>query len=291
VDASRAGRYSRAMSRTVSVVGAGRVGAALAAALKRAGWPVAAVSCRGAAAAKRAAKFVGAPAMTAREAAARGDVVLVCVPDDALAAVAREIAPAVRRGALVVHTAGALSSDALAPVRRRGARAASLHPLMTFPTAAKGLAGIRGAHFFFEGDRGTGPLLRSLVRAIGGVPFPVSKHGKALYHAGAVLACNDVVALLADAFGLFAAAGIPEKEARAALGPLVRRTVDNVLSLGAARALTGPVARGDAGTVGRHLASMRGPARETYRILGLATLRLARLPAARRAAVAKVLKS
>ncbi|MEK7465952.1 MAG: Rossmann-like and DUF2520 domain-containing protein [Planctomycetota bacterium] len=277
------------MSRTVSVVGAGRVGAALGAALKRAGWRVAAVSCRGAASAKRAARFVGAPSTSAREAAARGDVVIVAVPDDALAAVAREIAPAVRGGAVIVHTAGALSSDALAAVRRRGARAASLHPLMTFPTAAKGLAGIRGAHFFHEGDRGTAPLLRSLVRAIGGVPVAVSKRGKVLYHAGAVLACNDLVALLADAFGLFATAGVREKKTRAALGPLIRRTVENVLALGPARALTGPVARGDAETVALHLAALRGPARETYRVLGLATLRLAGLSAPRRARLARLL--
>jgi len=277
------------MGRTVSVVGAGRVGAALGAALNRAGWRVAAVSCRGMASAKRAARFVGAPATTAREAAARGDVVIVAVPDDALAAVAREIAPAVRRGALVVHTAGALSSDALAAVRRRGARAASLHPLMTFPTAAKGLSGMRGAHFFYEGDRGTAPLLRSLVRAIGGVAVPVSKRGKALYHAGAVLACNDLVALLADAFGLFAAAGIPENKTRAALGPLVRSTIENVLTLGPARSLTGPIARGDAGTIARHLAALRGPARETYRVLGLSALRLARLPDGLRGRLARLL--
>ncbi len=277
------------MGRSVAIVGAGRVGAALGRALKRAGWRVAAVGGRGTAATRRAARWVGAPAVSARAAAGMADVVIVAVPDDAVAAVARDIAPAVRRGALVVHTAGALSSEALASVRRRGARAASLHPLMTFPTAAKGLAGIRGAHFFFEGDRGTGPALRALVRAIGGVPVAVSKRGKELYHAGAVLACNDLVALLAEAFGLFESAGIGEGAARAALGPLIRRTVENVLALGPSRALTGPVARGDAGTIARHLAALRGPARDTYRVLGLATLRLARLPAAKRRAIEKLL--
>lgn len=277
------------MGRSVAIVGAGRVGTALGMALARAGWRVAAVGGRGTAATRRAARLVGVPAMGARDAAARADVVIVAVPDDAVAAVARDIAPAVKRGTIVVHTAGALSSDALAAVRRRGARAASMHPLMTFPSAAKGLAGIRGASFFFEGDRGAAPVLRALIRSIDGVPVAVSKRGKALYHAGAVLACNDLVALLAEAFGLFRSAGIAEAPARKALGPLIRRTVENVLSMGPARALTGPVARGDAGTIARHLAALRGPARDAYRVLGLATLRLARLPAVKRRAIATLL--
>ncbi len=291
MDVPRGRRYSRGMGRSVAIVGAGRVGTALGMALKRAGWRVAAVGGRGTAATRRAARQLGAPAVSAREAAGLADLVIVAAPDDAVAAVARDIAPAVKRGTIVVHTAGALSSDALAAVRRRGARAASMHPLMTFPTAAKGLAGIRGAHFFFEGDRGTAPVLRALVRSIGGVPVAVSKRGKALYHAGAVLACNDLVALLAEAFGLFGSAGIAEAPARAALGPLIRRTVENVLALGPARALTGPVARGDAGTIARHLAALRGPARESYRVLGLVTLRLARLPAPKRRAIAGLLSA
>ncbi|MCE9582870.1 MAG: DUF2520 domain-containing protein [Planctomycetes bacterium] len=274
----------------VAIIGAGRVGSALGAALKRAGWPVVAVAARTAASARRAAKFVGAPAMEVRQAAALAKLVLVTVPDDAVAGVARELVGPVKRGAVVAHTSGALSSDALAAVRRSGARAASVHPLMTFPTPAKGLAALRGAHFFFEGDRGSSPLLRRMILAVGGVPVPVSKRGKALYHAGAVLACNDLVALLAEAFALFRQAGIPGKKAAGALGPLVRRTVENVLALGPARALTGPVARGDAGSVARHLKALHGPVREIYRVLGLSTLRLARLSPGRRRVLESLLR-
>ncbi|MCC6742108.1 MAG: DUF2520 domain-containing protein [Planctomycetia bacterium] len=277
------------MREAVSIIGAGRVGAALGAGLRRAGWPVVAVGGRGTAATRRGARFVGAPAASARAAAAAADIVIVAVPDDAVAATAREIAPALRRGAVVLHTAGALSSDALSPVRRRGARAASLHPLMTFPTPGRGLAALRGAHVFVEGDRGTRPLLHRLVRNLGAVPVDVSKRGKVLYHAGAVLACNALVALLADAFALFSAAGIPERRALAALGPLVRTTVENVLALGPARALTGPVARGDARTVARHLAALHGRHRDVYAALGRSTLAIARLPISSRRALAALL--
>lgn len=274
----------------MAVVGAGRVGSALARALARAGWPVVAVACRTAASARRAARFTGAPAMEAGDAAALGRLVLVAVPDDQVAVAAREIAPRVQRGAVVAHTSGVLSSDALAPVRRRGARAASLHPLMTMPSPSAGAAALPGTHFFHEGDRGTGPVLRAMAKALGGIPVSVSRRGKALYHAGAVLACNDLVALLDAAFGLFGLAGVPAPRARAALAPLVRRTVENVLALGPARALTGPVARGDAGTVARHLAALRGRPREIYLSLGRATLDLARIPRSRRAALARLLE-
>lgn len=275
----------------MAVVGAGKVGSALAKALARAGWPVVAVACRTAASARRASRFTGAPAMSAGEAAARGRLVLMAVPDDLVSVAAREIAPRVQRGAVVAHTSGVLSSDALAPVRRRGARAASLHPLMTMPSPAAGAASLPGTRFFHEGDRGTAPVLRAMVRALGGIPIAVSRGGKALYHAGAVLACNDLVALLDAAFRLFGRAGVPGRRARAALAPLVRRTVENVLALGAARALTGPVARGDAGTVARHLAVLRGRPRELYLALGRATLDLARLPRPRRAALARLLEN
>jgi predicted short-subunit dehydrogenase-like oxidoreductase (DUF2520 family) len=229
--------------------------------------------------------------MPAREAASLGEVVIVAVADDDLSTAAREIARAVRPGALVLHTSGAVGSEALASVRRRGARAASLHPLMTFPTPKAGLSALRGASFFYEGDPGTAPALRSLVRALGGAPVPLDRRAKTLYHAGAVLACNALVALLAEAFGLFRDAGIPERAARASLGPLVRRTVENVLASGPAAALTGPVARGDLRTVRRHLAALRGLPREVYRALGAATLRLARLPRARRTALARLFRS
>jgi predicted short-subunit dehydrogenase-like oxidoreductase (DUF2520 family) len=273
----------------VSIVGSGRVGSALGRALRKAGWPVVAVATRTVASGKGASQFVGAPAMSAGDAAAAAKLVIVAVPDDAVAAVAREIAPRVRRGATVLHTSGALTSDALAPVRRRGARAASLHPLMTVPDPERGARALKGAWFFHEGDPGTAPVLRALVRALGGRAVPVRRAGKILYHAGAVLACNDLTALLDAAFRCFARAGISERTARAALGPLVRATRGNALLLGPRRALTGPVARGDAGTLARHLRALPPDDRALYRALAIATARLAPLPPARRRAILKIL--
>lgn len=274
----------------VAVIGAGRVGAGFALALRRAGRPVASVSSRTAAGARRAARLAGAPALPPAAAAARAGVILLSVPDDAIRAAARALAPSVRRGTVVAHTAGALSSDALAVLRRRGARTASLHPLMTFPTPDRGAAALPGSFVFLEGHPAAVRALSALVRSVGAIPVRVPRTGKVLYHAGAVLACNALVALLAEAFALFRAAGIPAGTTRRALGPLVRRTVDNVFALGPARALTGPVARGDAGTVARHLAALPPAPRATYLALARATLRIARIPPRPRAALASALR-
>jgi predicted short-subunit dehydrogenase-like oxidoreductase (DUF2520 family) len=208
-------------------------------------------------------------------------LVLLTVPDEAIAAVCGELAAAgaLRPGAIVAHCSGALGSDALAAARDRcGCAVGSLHPLQTFPSPDEGVRRFDGTYCFIEGDPPAVETLERFAAAIGGVPVRIAPQAKPLYHAAAVMACNALAALLDAAEALAAAAGIDRETFRAAMAPLVRATVDNVLSTGPAAALTGPVARGDVRTVRGHLAALAGVDAgldRLYRAAGRRTVALA----------------
>ncbi|MFI5207879.1 MAG: Rossmann-like and DUF2520 domain-containing protein [Gemmatimonadales bacterium] len=226
----------------------------------------------------------------------RADVVLLAVRDDALGTLVRELARgAPRRGQLYMHLSGALTSRVLAPLRKHGARVGSFHPLMTVARNPKQAAAqFRGATFALEGDAAAVRAGRLLARALGGVPVLVRASARPAYHAGAVFASNFVVALLAAAEDLLVRCGMTRRAARGALAPLARATVECAAALGPVAALTGPIARGDALTVGRHLAALDRDTRELYVALGRKTLALARkggLPVGKARAVAKELGS
>jgi predicted short-subunit dehydrogenase-like oxidoreductase (DUF2520 family) len=241
----------------IAVIGAGAAGVAVARALRRSGWPVAAVCRRNAARAKAAARLVGggARAFTDAVRAARGaDLVVLAVRDGEIARVAASLAErgAVAPGALVVHLAGAVPSTALAPLRAAGARTAALHPL---PTFAGGDAAVPGVYWFHEGDARA--ECAALVRRLGGRFRSIDPARKAVYHAAAVAASNYLVAVADLATRMATAAGVPPKDALRALLPLIRGTVRNLEREGLPGALTGPVARGDAATVARHRKALR----------------------------------
>jgi predicted short-subunit dehydrogenase-like oxidoreductase (DUF2520 family) len=264
----------------IGFVGAGRAGGALARALAAAGWPVVAVASRTPASAERlAAQVSGARALAGAQAVAEvADLVFLMVPDAAIAEVAAAVAW--RPGQAVVHASGADSLAPLAPAARGGALIGSLHPLQTFAApAAEPLAPFQGITCALEGDSALLPRLEALVLALGARPLRLPPEAKALYHASAVLAANYLVTLLHLAADLWQEFGVPEREATAALLPLVRGAVANVAAHGAGPALTGPIARGDHATVARHLAALGAERPETlatYRVLGEATLALAR---------------
>jgi predicted short-subunit dehydrogenase-like oxidoreductase (DUF2520 family) len=232
----------------LALVGPGRAGRAVSGALAVAGWSAGAVVGRG-----------DDPA-----AAAGSDLVVVAVPDGAVSAVAEALVPHVGAHTLVVHLSGALGVEALAALAAAPCRVGALHPLQTLAGAPDDAARLRGTWFAVEGD----PEVAELARACGGHPFAVGD--RARYHATAVVASNHLVALLGQAERLAAGAGVPV----AALWPLVERTVENVRERGAAAALTGPVARGDADTVARHLAALPADELATYRALAREALRL-----------------
>lgn len=232
--------------RSVRVVGPGRAGGALSLALAAAGWSVAEPVRRG---------------DDAGGAAGGVDLLVIATPDDAVAAVAAAVRPV--PSTVVAHLAGSLGLDVLAPHPRR----ASVHPLVPIPDAATGARRLAGAWCAVAGD----PVAREVVAAVGGRPVDVADADRAAYHAAAVVASNHLVALLGQAERVASLAGVP----LAAYLDLARATVDNVAELGPAAALTGPVARGDAATVARHLAALPDDERPAYVAMAAAAARLA----------------
>jgi predicted short-subunit dehydrogenase-like oxidoreductase (DUF2520 family) len=241
----------------VSVVGAGRVGTALAVLLRRAGHTVTAASGREATVARVAKHLPGVPVVAPAEAAGRGDVILLAVPDDALEQVAVELAEAsaFRTNAWAVHVSGAVGLDVLAPALAAGARRLAIHPLQTVPDVEGAIDRIPGSAVAVTADEEVGAVLgERLARDVGGRPFRLADERRPLYHAAAVFASNYVVTAAGVAEELLREAGVPDPAA--ALLPLARASLDNVARLGPAAALTGPAVRGDAGTVARNLEAL-----------------------------------
>lgn len=208
---------------TVALIGAGRLGTALAAALRAAGHPVEGPAGRGQ--------------------APRADAAILCVPDAEIGAAAAAVAGSAR---YVGHTSGATPLSALAPA---GAEAFGLHPLQTFAPGA-GPEAFAGSGCAVAGETGDAlALARGLAERVGMRPFELHDADRAAYHAAASVASNFLVTLEAAAERLALGAGLEEAEARSLLAPLVRSTVENWAELGPDRALTGPVARGDDATV------------------------------------------
>ena len=268
--------------KAVVVLGAGKVGTAVARLLSEAGLPIAAATTRSTATAELAASRTGAQAGTDNAAeAAKGDIVLVTVNDDSVASVVAEVAAAggFRLGQLVVHMSGALPLSVLSPAAKVGALIGCAHPLQSFATAEDASCMMRGSTFGITPGPGALEALEALVEVLGGRPVLVGDEDKAVYHAAAVMASNYLVAVEDMAVRLLVTAGFDEASALRALQPLVSGTVDNVSTLGTTSALTGPIVRGDVDTVRAHVEALRGlPDGELrlYCALGCHTLEIAR---------------
>jgi predicted short-subunit dehydrogenase-like oxidoreductase (DUF2520 family) len=244
----------------VGVIGAGPVGGALARALAARGAKVACVTSRTAAHAETLATAIpGCMAVaSADEVSAETDTILVAVPDDAIATVAA--GTHWRAGQLVIHLSGAQGADALAAAAAQRARVAALHPLMTFPRMAEPpaldaiLKRLAGCAWAFEAqDEQSIEDVEAIARALGGHAIRLTAADRAPYHLAAVLASNYVVTLLAAAVQLWGTFGADPETALAALLPLTRASVEHLAALGLPAALTGPIARGDIGTLQTHL--------------------------------------
>ena len=264
----------------VAVVGAGRAGTAVAALLARAGHRIVATSGRAGTEPRVRRVRPGVPVIDAPAAAGAAELIVIGTPDDAIHETAAAIASAgtLRSGAWVVHLSGALGLDALEPVVRVGTRRLAIHPLQTFPDVETAIARIPGCSVAVTAEDGDGSALgERLAREIGGVPFPLADERRPLYHAAAVFASNYLVTTSAIAEALLSAAGVPDPAF--ALSPLRRASLENVERLGAAAALTGPAARGDAGTVRRNLEALKQDAPEligAYVAMARAALDVAR---------------
>lgn len=281
----------------VVVVGAGRVGTAVAVLLRAAGHDLVAVAGREATRERAAAHLPGVPVMTVEEAVPLGELVLLGVPDDLLASLVVDLAAAgsFREGQWVAHVSGAAGLGVLSPACAAGTRRLALHPLQTFPDVEHALASIPGCAAAVTADEEEGFALgERLARDLGARPFRLANDMRPLYHAAAVFASNYLVAVSGAAARLFAEAGVPEPVA--AMLPLQMATLANVGALGPAAALTGPAVRGDAGTVAANLEALAAHERglvPAYVVLCRLALDLAegggRLSAERRASVEEVL--
>lgn len=261
----------------VGVIGAGRVGAVLAAALARAGHHVVAVAAVSKASRDRAAALVPTAAIRpADEVAAAAQLLVLAVPDDALADLVRGLraSDVVRRGALVAHTSGAHGVEVLEPLHEAGALPLALHPVMTFTGTDVDLLRLDGACFGVTTLEEFRPVAEALVIEMGAEPVWIAEELRATYHAALAFGANNLITLVSQAADLLTRAGVPAPQRM--LGPLLGAALDNALRHGD-RALTGPVARGDAGTVASHLRAIRTYAPEA----AAAYVELSRLTALR----------
>ncbi|MGW7490841.1 Rossmann-like and DUF2520 domain-containing protein [Streptomyces sp. NPDC054786] len=242
---------------TVGVVGAGRVGPALAVSLQLAGHRPVAVSGVSDASVRRAAELLpDVPLVTPAEVLARADLVLLTVPDDALADLVSGLAEtgAVRPGQLLVHTSGRYGTAVLHPATRAGALPLALHPAMTFTGTSVDVQRLAGCSFGVTSPDELRMAAEALVIEMGGEPEWIAESARPLYHAALAIGANHLVTLVAQSMDLLRDAGVQAPDRM--LGPLLGAALDNALRSGDA-ALTGPVARGDAGTVAAHIAELR----------------------------------
>ncbi|MCX4958976.1 Rossmann-like and DUF2520 domain-containing protein [Streptomyces virginiae] len=241
----------------VGVVGAGRVGPALACALQQAGHRPVAVSGVSDTSVRRAARMLpDVPLVPPAQVLELADLVLLTVPDDALPLLVEGLAEtgAVRPGQLLVHTSGRYGTSVLDPARRAGALPLALHPAMTFTGTEVDVQRLAGCSFGVTAPEELRLAAEALVIEMGGEPEWIAEENRPLYHAALALGANHLVTLVAQSMELLAKAGVEHPDRM--LGPLLGAALDNALRSGDA-ALTGPVARGDAGTVAAHVSELR----------------------------------
>ena len=243
----------------IAIVGAGNLGSALARALHGAGYRISEIVYRGSGRRQRARQLaarVHSRAVALPQARLPADVVWLCVPDSQIAGCARELAGMAEwRGKVALHPSGALASDELQALRRRGAAVAAAHPLMTF--VRRSSPSMAAVPFAIEGDVAAVCAARRMVRDLEGESFAVRRQDKALYHAWGAFASPLLIALLATAERVAMAAGVRSPHAaRQRMLPILQQTLRNYAMLGPARAFSGPLVRGDVATVRRHLLAL-----------------------------------
>jgi predicted short-subunit dehydrogenase-like oxidoreductase (DUF2520 family) len=286
------------MARTISIVGAGRVGQTLARRLRQLGWRIGAVVTQSKKTSQAAVRAIGGGTPHARltRHALAADVLLVTTPDGALENVAKALANfrgENYRGKIALHTSGAFDRRVLAPLARRGVSTGSLHPMQTF--SGRGTPQLKGVIFAVEGDRAARRMAQEIARALGGVPVAIRGNLKPAYHAAGALVAGHGLALVEAATQTLTGLGFSRRRALQALLPLMRQMLDNYERLGPRAAWTGPISRGDFSTVAKHGQALRRYPREfrdSYAALSLLAARvLSKNPAATRKKILRALKN
>ena len=238
--------------------------------------------------ARRLARKLGARVASLQAAALDAGIIWFCVPDSQIAAAATDLSGQNWKGKVALHSSGVLSSDELEVLRERGTRVASVHPLMTF--VKKSQPDLHGVPFAVEGDAVAVRRAKKMVSDLGGNSFRIRTQNKIAYHAFATMICPLLVSLLAAAEKAAALAGISPSVARRRMMPILKQTLSNYKKLGPASSFSGPIVRGDAATIVRHLESLQsiGDVGSVYVALAGAALR--NLPTLNREEIAVLLQ-
>lgn len=262
----------------IGIIGAGTVGTALAVRLRMKGYRISAVASLHYSSALRLVEAINSGDIyeTPQGVADNADFIFITTSDDAIPVIANEVRW--HRGQYVVHCSGADSLDVLEPARMIGAKIGSFHPLQTFAGIQKAIENLPGSTFALEAEGELLDILKDMAGALEGHWIKLGSGDKAAYHTAAVMSCNYLVTLVKLAADLWDSFGIPREQAIQALLPLLKGTINNIENMGIPRALTGPIARGDIGTVQIHLNTLQqtAPAMITaYCELGLQTVPVA----------------
>lgn len=266
----------------VGFVGAGKVGTAIGCYLCKKGIQVAGYYSRSLSSAMQAAsRTVSRIYDDLGELAGEADLIAMTVPDDVIAAVAWDLSemPVCWENKIVLHMSGVHASDILAPLGQKGATVCSLHPMLSFGDVDTAVSALNSAPFTIEGKGMKLDTIKEILEACGNTWTEISTSDKVLYHAAACVMSNYLVALLDVGIEMLQAAGFTDKKARELSGPLIGKTLENVINTGTAKALTGPISRGDAGTLERHVEKLKDCSKrwlELYKVLGLYTVELAK---------------
>ena len=287
--------------RTISIIGAGRVGQTIAKRLHKLGWRIGAVVTRSRRSAQAAARAIGAgrPHAALTPEALDADVILLSVPDDVLQNVAQNLAkiadprrPKKSPAKIILHTSGALDHRVLSPLARRGASTGSMHPMQTF--SGRATPRLEGVIFSIEGAPAARAAAQRIARSLGGTPVIISANDKPAYHASGTIVAGHALSLIESATQTLMKIGFTRARANQALLPLIRQMLDNYESLGPHAAWTGPLSRGDYATISKHAKALRRFPREfqdAYRALALLSARvLSKKPAATSKNVTRTLK-
>jgi predicted short-subunit dehydrogenase-like oxidoreductase (DUF2520 family) len=267
----------------VAIIGLGKAGTAVGYLLHQAGYPIVAVTCRSHNSLQDRIRYTGGKAFAAEtnaKAASMATCIFIVTPDDTISAVCREIAQqgGFKPGDKVIHMSGAGGLDLLESARLAGASVASIHPIQSFADVESAIRSIPQSTFGITADEEIREWSAVLVRALGGIPFYVPETIRPLYHAAASMASNYLTTLIHMVEETYLSIGLSRNEAIHAFWPLVFCTLRNIEARGTAHALTGPISRGDTGTIEQHIRVLREklPAYlPAYCSMGLLTVDLA----------------
>lgn len=280
-----------------AIIGAGMVGTAIGFLLKKTGYNIIAIADKSPAALKRALPYTGGGKTFLKpyKAVQQADYILITTPDDVIYSACSDIAvsPAIK-DKFVFHMSGAGGLDLLEPAKKAGAAVASIHPLQSFSSIDQAIENIPGSYFGVTADKKAEEPAKNIIRDLGGIPIVISPDHKPLYHAAACVASNYLVSLMNVVESIYQAIGIDEKDAKKAYLPLVYGSLKNIERSGSTLSLTGPIARGDSGTIKKHIAAINKNLphySSFYASMGLITVKVAQQKGTLNAEKAKIINA